>query len=251
MPLYMFAAQQDTDSIGFTFRTDSLSNDIEIQFDDHKPAQYDLFNAKYVLLPAKGTPNVPATLIAARSNYKLYEVETSGYLEVVDGTDPISADQGDMAKVMRPYLASRSVAELRHPLVRFDGAPTPAPSLPSDAPYTGPPGRVTHSNVDFENGRFSGEVQADRPAWVMLKESYYPHWTATVDGRPVKPTMMAPSFLGVPVPAGEHYVVFQYRSSHSYPALFAIGLLTLLVLSLGPLLFRRLLTTRHRHAHSD
>jgi hypothetical protein len=52
--------------------------------------------------------------------------------------------------------------------------------------------------------------------------------------------MLAPSFLGVPVPAGNHKVVFQYRPDRSYPLLFTIGLLTLLLLALGPLVWRRL-----------
>ena len=52
----------------------------------------------------------------------------------------------------------------------------------------------------------------------MLKESYYPHWQATVDGKPVKTAMLAPSFVGVPVPAGTHDVVFQYHSAVGVPA---------------------------------
>ena len=34
----------------------------------------------------------------------------------------------------------------------------------------------------------------------MLKESYYPRWTATVGNEAVKTQMLAPSFVGVPYP---------------------------------------------------
>jgi hypothetical protein len=239
-PLWILPDQVQTDSLGFNLRTDSLSADIEPFFDGTKLAQYDLFNVKYLLLPAEGKPPIrQATLLARRGDYALYQVETSGYLEVVDATDSVAANQGNMAKVMRPYLKSRAVAELRHPLVAFAGKSTPEPSLSSDAPYTGPPGRVDHSSVDFENARFAGEVHASRPAWVMLKESYYPHWTATVDGHPVKPQMLAPSFMGVPVPAGDHEVAFQYRPTHEYPIYLAIGVLTLLALIFVPVVWRR------------
>jgi hypothetical protein len=51
--------------------------------------------------------------------------------------------------------------------------------------------------------------------------------------------MVAPSFVAVPVPAGDHAVAFQYRSTRSYPGLFAIGALTLLVIASAPLLHRR------------
>jgi len=238
--LYLLPAQRDADSLGMHLRTSSLSTDIEPYFDDSDPDQYDLFNVKYVMLPSKQkVPVAGATRIAERGEYSLYEVPTSGYLEVIDTTAPVRADNGNMAKVMSPYLRSAALAEHRHALVAFDGRSTPAPSIAADAPYTGPPGVVRASNADLDDGRFSGRVHADRDAWVMLKESYHPHWTATVDGRPVPVQMVAPSFVAVPVPEGDHDVAFRYRSTRSYPALFAFGALTLLVIAFAPLVHRR------------
>ena len=51
--------------------------------------------------------------------------------------------------------------------------------------------------------------------------------------------MLAPSFVGVPMTAGTHLVVFKYRSRSSYPALFAFGVLVLIGLVLAPVLWRR------------
>ena len=51
--------------------------------------------------------------------------------------------------------------------------------------------------------------------------------------------MVAPSFVAVPVPEGDHDVAFRYRSTRSYPALFAFGALTLLVIAFAPLVHRR------------
>ena len=82
----------------------------EAYFDDKNAAQYDLFNVKYVLLPNGQEPTVAATEIAQRGNYTLYEVATSGYLEVVDTTEPIAANNRDMAAVMRPYIESPALA---------------------------------------------------------------------------------------------------------------------------------------------
>jgi len=241
--LYM-PLQQDADSLGFTLRTDSLSQDIESYFDDTNPAQYDLFDVKYVLDPPGRSPSVPATLIAQDGGYSLWQVQNvSGYLEVVDTTEPVVANRTDMAAVFTQpnggYLASQQVLELRHPLVAFDGAKTPPPSLRSSAPFVGPPGRVDSSSDSLDNGRFAGRVTATRPSWVMLKESYAPHWRATVDGKPVKTAMLAPSFVGVPIPAGTHDVVFQYHSDTKYPEYVAIGVITLLGLAFGPTLWRR------------
>jgi hypothetical protein len=239
VPLYQLPAQLDTDSIGFYLRTSSLSTDIEPYFNDADPAQYDLFNIKYVLLPNDRKPTVPATLLAQQGNYSLYEVSTSGYFEVVDTTEPMAADRTNMAAVFVPYISSPAVAQFRHPLVAFNGGTTVAPSTSTSAPYTGPPGSVDWTDVSLDDGRFTGQVQAARPAWVMLKESYYPRWTASVDGVAVKPQMLAPSFVGVPVPAGTHLVVFKYRSGSSYPALIVFGVLVLIGLVLTPVLWRR------------
>jgi hypothetical protein len=241
VPLYQLPAQQDADSIGFYLRTNSLSADVEAYFNEADPAQYDLFNVKYVLLPTGRQPAVPATLIASQGAYSLYQVNTSGYLEVVDTTEAIAANNQDMAVVMSPYLSSAAVAQFRHPLVAFDGRSTPEPSSSAAATYTGPPGSVQFSYVDYNNGQFSGRVHADRNAWVMLKESYSPRWTATVDGVPVKTAMLAPSYVGVPVPAGDHFVAFEYKPISHYPLYFAIGALTLLGLIFGPILWRRYL----------
>jgi hypothetical protein len=239
VPLYQLPAQNDADSVGFYLRTSSLSTNIEPYFNDTDPAQYDLFNIKYVVLPDGRQPSVPARAITRRGVYTLYEVATSGYLEVVDTTEPVIADRTDMAAVFTPYISSPAVAQLRHPLVRFGGRDVPAPSASASQPYTGPPGGIDWTDISLDDGRFTGQVQAARSAWVMLKESFHKRWTATVDGEPVEPQMLAPSFVGVPVPAGTHLVVFQYESSSAYPALFLFGALVLAALIVAPVLWRR------------
>jgi hypothetical protein len=239
VPLYQLPAQQDADSLGFFLRTDSLSSNVETYFNDADPAQYDLFDVRYILLPNAQKPSVPATLLRTQGAFSLYEVNTSGYLEVVDTTEPIYADKTDMSLVMQPYISSPAVAQLRHPLVAYDGKPTQTPSTTSSAPYVGPPGSITWNDVSLQSGRFTAGVHADRDAWVMLKESYAPRWTATVDGQPVKTSMVAPSYVGVPVPAGDHVVVFTYRPYRWYPELLVFGFLVLLGLVFLPLVWRR------------
>ena len=53
----------------------------------------------------------------------------------------------------------------------------------------------------------------DRPGLLVLSDAYYPGWRATVDGEaaPIYPTNVL--FRGVPIPAGEHTVVFTYAPS--------------------------------------
>ena len=100
----------------------------------------------------------------------------------------------------------------------------------------GSPGAVIEQSNDKENGSFTATVQANRTVGVVLKESFDPRFAVTVDGVPATPIMIAPSFVGVEVPAGRHVIHFQYKSYPNYPVLVTIGLLTLLGLLLVPLL---------------
>jgi hypothetical protein len=58
--------------------------------------------------------------------------------------------------------------------------------------------------------------------------------------------MIAPSLVGVEVPAGQHVIVFHYKSYSHYPILVTIGIATLLGLALWP--YRKRLLRRSRAA---
>jgi uncharacterized membrane protein YfhO len=85
-----------------------------------------------------------------------------------------------------------------------------------------------------QDGVFTATVEAKRSAVVLLKATYDRRWTATVDGVTAKPSMMAPSLVGVEVPGGRHVIRFEYEPYSRYPLLFAIGAITLLGLAVYP-----------------
>lgn len=66
----------------------------------------------------------------------------------------------------------------------------------------------------YENERVVLAMEAERPGWLVLLDSYYPGWQALVDGKP-EPVRPANGFFrAVQVPAGRHRVEFVYRPSH-------------------------------------
>jgi hypothetical protein len=61
---------------------------------------------------------------------------------------------------------------------------------------------------------------------VILKETYHPNWRAWVDGKEVKPIIVFPFFIGVPVTTGTHNIVVSYLPSRLKTMLLVITLLT-------------------------
>jgi hypothetical protein len=235
IPVHSWVADRQVDGIGFVFRTiTSLSTDVEVAFDETGPAQYEMLNIRYVIMPSDRTPAVPAKLIMEAGRHRLYEVPTTGYFQVVDRAPGVLADRTDIQKATRDFRFSDLALRAIYPGVGFAGAAPPPATFTGPNPPPGPPGEVIAQSNVLQDGLFDASVKANRPAVALLKATYDPRWSATVDGQVVKPVMMAPSLVGVDVPSGIHTVRFRYKPYAGYPLLLSIGALTLLALILIP-----------------
>ena len=56
------------------------------------------------------------------------------------------------------------------------------------------------------------KVTATRPAMLVVSESWFPGWSALIDGKPAKVLRVDTVALGVSVPAGHHQVSLSYRA---------------------------------------
>jgi hypothetical protein len=151
----------------------------------------------------------------------------------------------------RAYLASQVVAVVDE-MEALDRL--------SDVRLTGPRGAVLDGDVDavslpidtpsedgevqaeFGVGRVRARVSTAGARLLVVNDTYYPGWVASVDGRPAAIYRTNALFMGVMVPPGEHEVVLEYR-----PPSFAVGLVLsalaaalVAVLLCGPSAFRRL-----------
>ncbi len=82
------------------------------------------------------------------------------------------------------------------------------------------------------------EVQAQAPAYLVLADTFFPGWTATVDGESAPIFRANLSVRAVPVPAGTHRVEMHYRSpaqatGRALSAGAWLALLALLALAAG------------------
>lgn len=111
--------------------------------------------------------------------------------------------------------------------VVLEGAPTVStPGGPAPAPR---PAVITAYGAQEVVVTTSGEA----PGALVLADSFYPGWRATVDGQPAAVYAANVAFRGVLVPPGDHTVVFQYDPASVRLGLAASFLSLLCVLGLG------------------
>ena len=195
MPLYQLPLQLDADSIGFYLRTDSLSADIEPYFNETDPGAVRPLQRE-VRVAADRRASRPCRDNDRRTTRRLHALTRSRRAATSrSSTRPSrsTANRTNMAAVIDAVSLVARGRAAAPPARGVRRAARRRRRRSSDAaPYTGPPGRVDWSNVSLDDGRFTGQVHATRPAWVMLKESYSPHWTRrstasrckTADARP-------------------------------------------------------------------
>ncbi|MFZ6018306.1 MAG: YfhO family protein [Chloroflexota bacterium] len=70
-------------------------------------------------------------------------------------------------------------------------------------------------------------VSTDSTGWVRIADSWYPGWTATIDGEHAVVERVDYLFKGVCVPAGNHTVILRYQPT-GFPVILGISLATLL-----------------------
>src|SRR5205807_2007823 len=92
--------------------------------------QYDLLNIRYLVLPSDRQPPVKATLIARQGRHTLWQVDTSGYLDVVDTVyPPIVADHSNIGSQTTSFLTSTNLASKHYQWIAFGGTPAADPTL--------------------------------------------------------------------------------------------------------------------------
>jgi hypothetical protein len=165
------------------------------------------------------------------------------------GLVPVASGIPEMALFENPHAVPRAFV-----VYRTRAAPSPDEVLPmlSDGAFDplvesfieGDPGSAPASDapprgaaVTFvEDGERRVELDATlaAPGLVVLDDSYYPGWQATVDGVPAVILPTNHLFRGVPVPAGRHRVRFEYRptsvTTGAVISAAALGVLSLVLL---------------------
>jgi hypothetical protein len=239
VPVYIYLTDEGIDAIGFSLRTSSLMTDPEAYFDESNLGDYSTFGVRYLLLPQGQAPPVTAQLIKQSGPYELWQVKSSGLIQVVDTQSSIAANGSTLGTQSLSFLESDLPGSGIYPTIAYAGLPAAPSTLPTGSIATGPAGTVLTEEDDLENGQAVATVFARRTAVVLLKSSFDPGWTVTVDGEPASTEMIAPALVGVTVVPGQHTVDFQFKGYSSYPVLFLVSFLTLISFGFTATLWRR------------
>jgi uncharacterized membrane protein YfhO len=71
--------------------------------------------------------------------------------------------------------------------------------------------------VDYQPNRVTIAAELNGPGYVVLSDTYYPGWEATVDDRPVPILQANGCVRAVPIEdAGRHEIVFRFRPQPFY-----------------------------------
>ena len=89
------------------------------------------------------------------------------------------------------------------------------------APASGPPGNLRMAElVDYQPQVVRVRAESDRPGYLVLTDTWFPGWRATVDGRPARVWRANYAVRAVWIPPGRHDVVLQYA-----PLILRVGVI--------------------------
>jgi hypothetical protein len=89
------------------------------------------------------------------------------------------------------------------------------------------------------NGRVVVDTRSARPGFLVVSETYFPGWEATVDGASVPIYQTNYLLLGVAVPPGPHRVEMRYRAPRATLGLMISCMTAAILTGLGVVTWRR------------
>ena len=208
----------------------SLDADLLFSFDPAQPVMWDTFNARYAI--ARTGQQVPSFLVPLRTvgKYVIYAGPTSGWTAFAASTTRIGAPD-DRALFGKTLDWIRSDAPARKAYVRYD---YPAADVGSyDSRLWCASGTVAYERMQTD--RFDALVGCAGASTLVIKTTYSPNWRVTVDDRAAVTFLVSPGFIGLELPAGQHFVSAQYVSTPLKTPLLWLGLL----LTVALVAFRR------------
>jgi hypothetical protein len=220
---YNLVLDRDLDALAPPNESLSLNADLLWEFNDRDLSHYRLFNVDYVIAPRTVTLPPELRALTTTSKYVLYAAPGRGYAEyaAVADSDVVSTKvelfAQELAWLRRGEAARWAFTRYEYPAASASVTPASIPDCPA--------GRISYERV--QPARFEVLARCESASAMVLKVTYHPNWRVTVDGVETRTFMVSPSLLAFALPAGEHFIVAEYRSAPIKAPLLALGGLVL------------------------
>lgn len=256
-PYYMYLSTYGIPTVLWLPETWSPNSDTEQFFSEDNPSHYALYNIRYVVTPKDGkTPQPFWKPLQQTNSWMLYEVQTDGYIAAGTAPSVVYSSKNAFINLVHLWIQSaypdRQVfpeLQLTKPAAQgshinlpwfwmLDAVTYRTPdakqhSLAAEPPvYVNPadelPMRITEQTDDADM-RFSATVEVTAPCpacIVVLRETFHPSWTATVNGKRVTPIIVFPFFTAIRLETpGAYTIMYSYAPTAAKMLLFVFGVL--------------------------
>ena len=177
----------------------------------------DMLNVKYLVVSA-GSPESQRfsehsdrfNTVFGDGHVSVFEnrrVLPRAFLVRASGAEVIPTSDAQLRRLKDPSFDPEHTVILSEPLRKTDEDSTP------------PSTRDAVLIEEAENNGYRFRIQSSARSVLVVSQTYYPGWSATVSGKRVPVVAANYALTGIPVPAGDHEVRFIFD-----PASFKVGL---------------------------
>ncbi len=198
----------------------------------HSDHMVDLYGVRFIVEQIGALPAAyPARALFPELGVGVYENDGLPFAYGLSAVVSAPDNEAAIARVAKPTFPLRRTA------VFESEAPLPA----------FPPAKRRVELGSYRPGRIELDVSYSAPGYLVVLESSYPGWSASVGGRETRTWRANGAFMGLKVPAGEHRVTLVFAPrSHRLAIWVSAGSLVLTLLALAGLLVWKSRRTRPR-----
>ncbi len=254
--MYMLLGVNGFDMSQFLPETWSPLSETEQNFDERVESDYDLYNIRYIVASKDEGFTPQAVLMKTFGPFKVYEVPTSGWFDVVTSDMFVKSDKTNFLNVVHVWQKSYPRVWKSYPYISLDKNPQVPNGMKriltmqdevtyaengkknnifADFPLTFPEatvsGKIIKESVVKQTYKATVEVpQNCKQCTILLKMNYHPDWTAKLDGQKVPTFAVFPFYLALQAGPGVHEVEFTYQPSRLKVILLWLEIIVLILL---------------------
>lgn len=157
-----------------------------------------IYDAPLVITNHERGPNIGGELLASTEHFELRELPSPGLVSGVQVVGELPPGRDRARKVVLEW--QRSSQPMNNQVLAHAGHG-----------IAGPPPDGDVLDIRRAPSTITARVVARATTTYLVRESWHPRWTATLDGRPVRIRRVTPDMMAIDVPPGEHVLALSFE----------------------------------------